>query len=594
MKSFFSTLLASCLGVILAVFVGFLIISAIAASAITGLSDSSTGYADNSVLKLSLEDFIPEKSDNIPKSYSFENVPDAIGLRDIKLLLEAAASDSKIKGILIENNNVSIGQASLLSLMESLKEFKKSGKFIYSYADNHSQSSYMLCTVADSIFLNPQGAVDLRGFGATIPFFKGMLDKVGVEMNIFYAGNFKSATEPFRLNEMSDYNKIQTRAFLKDMESVMVDEISQNRNIPTDKIEAIMTGLEGRTAKRALENKLVDAIFYRDELDDFLRAKLGIKEGKRIKTISLSKYKTLANLKPASVSKDKIAVIYAEGEIQYGTDEPGSISDKSYIKSLQKIRNDENIKAVVLRVNSPGGSAFTSEMIWRELERIKQSGKPVIASFGDYAASGGYYISSGADYIVAQPNTLTGSIGVFMMLPDATKLLNDKLGVRFDTIKTHELATGFSPVLKLSGKEKELLQESTIEIYDLFLERVSKGRKLSLDSTKAIAQGRVWTGRAGKQIGLVDELGNLDDAIRIAAEKAGLKDYKIAEYPYIEEDMFSKIVKEIQKGKGGDDSDALLFSTKDEKRLLEMAKQTKALLKLKEPQMRLPYIFEWN
>lgn len=593
MKSFFSTFFASCLGVMLAVFVGILILAGIAASAMSGMSDSGS-YSDNTILKLSLDNFIPEMTDNVPHSFLLNQSSDATGLRDIQIALETAATDPKIKGILIENSNVSVGQASLLTLMESLTEFKKSGKFIYSYADNHSQSSYMLCTVADSMFLNPQGAVDLRGFGASIPFFKGMLEKVGIEMNIFYAGNFKSATEPFRLTEMSEFNKIQTRAFLKEMESVMVDRISKNRDISEDKIEAIMAGLEGRTGKKALENKLVDALYYRDQMDDFLRAKLDIKEGKRIKTISLSKYNTVKKSKPDSSSKDKIAIVYAEGEIQYGTDELGSIADKKYIKALQKVRNDENIKAVVLRVNSPGGSAFTSEMIWRELELIKKSGKLVIASFGDYAASGGYYISCGADYIVSQPNTLTGSIGVFMMLPDATKLLNDKLGVKFDTIKTHELATGFSPVLKLTNREKELLQESTIEIYDLFLERVSQGRKLSLDSTMAIAQGRVWTGQSALKIGLVDELGNLDDAIKIAAEKAGLKDYKIVEYPYVEEEMYAKILKEVLKGTGNEDARLDLFSTKDEKQLLEMARQTKALLRLKEPQMRLPYIFNWN
>jgi protease-4 len=594
MKSFFSTLFASCLGVILAVFAGFIILAGIAASAVSGLSGSSTGYSDNTILKLNLENFIPEKTDNVPQSISFSKMTDATGLRDIQILLEAAAKDSKIKGILIENSNVSVGQASVLNLLESLKAFKESGKFIYSYADNHSQSSYMLCSIADSMFLNPQGAVDLRGFGASIPFFKGMLDKVGVEMNIFYAGNFKSATEPFRLTEMSEYNKIQTRAFLKDMEAVMVDQISKNRNIAPEKIEAIMAGVEGRTAKKALENKLVDALFYQDQLDDFLRAKLGVKEGKKIKMISLSKYSTLAKLDEEPSTKNKIAILYAEGEIKYKDNQPGNIDDTGYLKALQKIRNDDNIKAVVLRVNSPGGSAFTSEVIWRELERIKEAGKPVIASFGDYAASGGYYISTAADYIVSEPNTLTGSIGVFMMLPDATKLLNDKLGVRFDTIKTHELAAGFSPVLKLTNREKELLQESTLEIYDLFIERVSKGRHLSVDSTKQIAQGRVWTGKAALNIGLVDKLGSLNDAIKIAAERAGIDTYKIAEYPYIEEEMFVKVLKEIQKGgKDGDDVSAL-FTTKEERRLLEMAKQTKALLKLKEPQMRLPYIFEWN
>ncbi len=595
MKSFFSTVFGSCLGVLLAIGLGFVIMISIAASAVSGISGSGASYSDNTILRLDLENFIPEKSDNITQSISFSKMPDAIGLRDIQLLLEKAAKDPKIKGILIENNSVAVGQASLLSLMESLRAFKESGKFIYSYADNHSQSSYLLCSVADSMFLNPMGGVDLRGFGASIPFFKGMLDKVGVEMNIFYAGNFKSATEPFRLNEMSEFNKIQTRAFLKDMESVMVAEISKNRNISEEKLASIMTGMEGRTAKRSLDNGLVDALYYKDQLDDFLRSKLGVKEGKKIKTLGLSKYSSVTTVKETkSTTKNKIAILYAEGEIGYGSEEPGSIDDKRYLKALQKIRHDENVKAVVLRVNSPGGSAFTSEVIWREIERIKEAGKPVIASFGDYAASGGYYISAGADYIIAQPNTLTGSIGVFMMLPDATKLLNDKLGIRFDTIKTHELSTGFSPMLKLTNREKELLQESTLEIYDIFLERVSKGRKLSIDSTKEIAQGRVWTGRAALNIGLVDKLGDLNDAISIAAERAGLDDYKIAEYPYVEEEVFIKVMKEIQRGQGGDNDESVLFSTKEERKLLQMAKETKSMLKLKEPQMRLPYIFEWN
>ncbi|MCZ2336940.1 MAG: S49 family peptidase, partial [Chitinophagales bacterium] len=282
---------------------------------------------------------------------------------------------------------------------------------------------------------------------------------------------------------MSEYNRIQTRAFLDDMKDIMIDVISANRPLSREKIDNIMNELGGRTAEKSLENGLVDVIFYKDEMEDFLKEKLGVKKDKKLKTISLSKYNTLADIKEESKGKDKIAIVYAEGEIAYGGNEPGVISDERYMKMLRKIRNDDNIKAVVLRVNSPGGSAFASEMIWRELEQIKAAGKPVIASFGDYAASGGYYISSGADVIVSEPNTLTGSIGVFSILPDATKLFNDKLGINFDTVKTNDLAVGFSPFLPLSDKERALLQESTLDIYDLFLERVSKGRNLPLDST---------------------------------------------------------------------------------------------------------------
>ena len=532
MKSFFPTFFASCLGVFAAFALCIFILIGISISSIS----QKESYGDNTILKLKLEEFIPEKSDNVnQQSVFFGGSSETIGLRRILTLLEAASEDKKIKGILIENNSIGVGQATVLSLMAGLQKFKESGKFIYTYADSHSQSSYLLCSVADSMFINPQGGVDLKGYGAAIPFFKNMLDKVGIEMNIFYAGNFKSATEPYRLNEMSDFNKLQTRTFLADMQEIMINKIAENRKLNPEKINNIMANLEGRTGKKALENGLVDALFYKDQLDDFLRQKLAIKEGKKLKMISLSEYNTIADIddKGKGKGKNKIAIVYAEGEIIYGSNEPGIISEKKYISMLTKIRNDKNIKAVVLRVNSPGGNAFSSDAIWRELEKIKEAGKPVIASFGDYAASGGYYIAAGADRIVAQPNTLTGSIGVYMMFPNATKLLNEKIGVNFDTIKTHEFATGFSPTNNLSEKDKALLQESTYEIYDLFIDRVSKGRKLSVDSTKVIAQGRVWTGKRAIEIGLVDELGGLDDAISIAAEKADLTDYKSVEYPFI-------------------------------------------------------------
>jgi len=590
MKSFFPTFFASCLGVFAAFALCIFILIGISISSIS----QKESYGDNTILKLKLEEFIPEKSDNVnQQSVFFGGSSETIGLRRILTLLEAASEDKKIKGILLENNSIGVGQATVLSLMAGLQKFKESGKFIYTYADSHSQSSYLLCSVADSMFINPQGGVDLKGYGAAIPFFKNMLDKVGIEMNIFYAGNFKSGTEPYRLNEMSDFNRLQTRTFLEDMQEIMIKKIAENRNLTPEKINNIMANLEGRTGKKALENGLVDALFYKDQLEDFLRQKLDIKEGKKLKMVSLSEYNTIADIDDKGKGKNKIAIIYAEGEIIYGSNEPGIISEKKYISMLTKIRNDKNIKAVVLRVNSPGGNAFTSDVIWRELEKIKEAGKPLIASFGDYAASGGYYIAAGADRIVAQPNTLTGSIGVYMMFPNATKLLNEKIGVNFDTIKTHEFATGFSPTNNLSEKEKALLQESTYEIYDLFIDRVSKGRKLSVDSTKVIAQGRVWTGKRAIEIGLVDELGGLDEAIAIAAKKAGLTDYKTVEYPFIEEDFIATIVREIQKGKGDEDVMGL-FSTNEERIMLDQYQQFKAIIRLKEPNARLPFIFNFN
>lgn len=591
MKNFFTAFLGSCLGIVAVFGLGILLLFAMG---ISGAMKQET-YSKNTVLKLKLEDFIPEKTDNVSQNASlFSGVKESIGLRRILKLLDAAAKDNKISGILIENNSVGVGQATLLSLSDGLSRFKESGKFIYSYADNHSQSSYFLCSVADSMFLNPQGGVDLKGFGAAIPFFKNMLDKIGVDMNIFYAGNFKSATEPFRLTEMSEYNRLQTREFLSGMENIMLDRISANRKLPREKLIQVMAGLEGRTGKRALENKLVDQLMYKDELDELMIKKLGLKDNQKVKYLSLAKYDHMADVESED-GKDKIAIVHAEGEILYGSDEPGIISEKRYLGMLSKIRKDDKIKAVVLRVNSPGGNAMTSDMIWRELERIKEAGKPVIASFGDYAASGGYYIAAGADTIVAQPNTLTGSIGVFMMFPNATRLMNEKLGINFDTIKTHEFSTGFSPFNNLSEKEKALLQESTLDIYDLFIDRVSKGRKLTVDSTKAIAQGRVWTGKKAAEIGLVDVLGDLDDAIAIAAKKAGLDKYKVVEYPFMEKDLFSDIVREIQKSKGGEEDEMRFISlSADEKKLLNYYQTVRSIIRCKEPNARLPFIFDFD
>lgn len=591
MKNFFTAFLGSCLGIVAVFGLGILLLFAMG---ISGAMKQET-YSKNTVLKLKLEDFIPEKTDNVSQNASlFSGVKESIGLRRILKLLDAAAKDNKISGILIENNSVGVGQATLLSLSDGLSRFKESGKFIYSYADNHSQSSYFLCSVADSMFLNPQGGVDLKGFGAAIPFFKNMLDKIGVDMNIFYAGNFKSATEPFRLTEMSEYNRLQTREFLSGMENIMLDRISANRKLPKEKLIQVMAGLEGRTGKRALENKLVDQLMYKDELDELMIKKLGLKENQKVKYLSLAKYDHMADVESED-GKDKIAIVHAEGEILYGSDEPGIISEKRYLGMLSKIRKDDKVKAVVLRVNSPGGNAMTSDMIWRELERIKEAGKPVIASFGDYAASGGYYIAAGADTIVAQPNTLTGSIGVFMMFPNATRLMNEKLGINFDTIKTHEFSTGFSPFNNLSEKEKALLQESTLDIYDLFIDRVSKGRKLTVDSTKAIAQGRVWTGKKAAEIGLVDVLGDLDDAIAIAAKKAGLDKYKVVEYPFMEKDLFSDIVREIQKSNGGEEDEMRIISlSADEKKLLNYYQTVKSIIRCKEPNARLPFIFDFD
>lgn len=587
MKNFFTSFLGSCLGIFAAIVIGFLILLGIGLSGLV----KKDSLSDNTILKINLNESMPELSGNIQmESPILNDIPDGLGLNTVRKLLASAAEDEKIRGIVIETNEVGLGQAGTLSLRSELEKFKESGKFVYAYSDFYGQSAYFLSTVSDSIFLNPNGMVDLRGFGTMIPYMKDMLDKIGVSMNVFYAGNFKSATEPFRLSEMSEYNKIQTRAFLTDMKDILVQKIADTRHISAEQVETAISNFSGKTPQHALESKLIDGILYKDEFEKILKIKLGIDEDKKLKYIDLAAYRTHVK-EPSESAKEKIAILYAEGEIAYNSSKSGEINEKKYLKALEKIKNDKKVKALVLRVNSPGGSSFTSDLIWHEIENIKAAGKPVVASFGDYAASGGYYISAGADYIVSQPNTLTGSIGVFMMFPDASTLMNDKIGINFDTLKTHPFAAAFSPFNKLTDAEKEVLQASTLEIYDTFVKKVSDGRKLSIDSTKTIAQGRVWTGRMAKEIGLVDELGDIDTAISKAAALANMDNYRIVEYPSIEDDFMTKILKEVKKA---EDPDATSKLSAEEKKILKYFNDVKALLKVNEPVARLPYIFVEN
>jgi protease-4 len=587
-NSFLSGLLGSCLGVIAAF---ILLVLFIVISGVSG-SDSKKYVKKGSVLNIKLENFVPEKTNNVSKQNNlFEESPDALGLQTIVKLIKHAGNDDKIKGISIESNDVMLGQASLLTVMEALEGFKKSGKFIYAYGDFYSQSAYTLASVADSVFIHPQGGVDLRGYGAMIPFYKNMLDKLGVEFNVFYAGDFKSASEPYRLNKMSEPNRLQTKEFLTDMKNIMFQKIAQYRKIQTDKLHDIVNKYDGRDAEKALQNRLVDKILYKVEYQNALAKKLGL-DVKKLKSISLSDYNDSGVKFSEHDGNDEIAVVYLEGEVAYGVNDYGVISEKKYEKIFKKIKDNDKAKAVVLRINSPGGSAFTSDVLWHQIEEIKKTGKKVVASFGDYAASGGYYIAANSDKIVAQPNTLTGSIGVFMMFPNASKLLNDKIGLNFDTIKTHPFASGFSMVQPLSEQEKVILQESTLKIYDTFIDRVSKGRNLSLDSTKVIARGRVWTGRRAKDIGLVDELGDMEKAINLAAKLAKSNSYHIVEYPSIKEDFFSSMVKEFNRSRGGDDAMALITSPK-EKAAMKQLLEWKSMVKYREPQARLPFLFEW-
>jgi protease IV len=591
MKDFFRTMLGSCLGVLVA----FLLIVLLMFGIGTMFSSESESKKDitEGVLKLDFKNVIPEKTGNVETSFTSAQ-PKAIGLREFVRLIENAKTDDKIKGIVLYGGDINMGQSTMLQIRNKLEEFKKSKKFIYSYADYYSQAGYIMSSVADSVFLNPNGGVDLHGLSMVTPYFKGLLDKLGVQFDIFYAGDFKSATEPFRRTEMSPENRQQTHEFLDGMLAIIKEKISKSRNISSTSLDAIMTNQEGRTASKSLDNKLVDRLIYWDQFEGLLK--------KRMKTdeddpnyISIDSYSKAANLTESGSVSNKIAIVFAEGDIVYNNPVKGSTDNKKYLKIFDDIREDDKIKAVVLRVNSGGGSALTSDLIWREVENLKKKGIPVIASFGDYAASGGYYIAAGADKIYSAPNTLTGSIGVFSMLPNFKKLANDKLGVTFDTIRTHTNAVAPNTVTALSEFDKKILTESTNEIYQQFLSRVAAGRKKSVEDIHKIAQGRVWTGIKGKEIGLVDEIGYLDDAIAAAAKMAKIKDdYRITEYPKFKPDIWKDAISDFMEAQSDEtDGEAMgMILTDKQQWIYDLYKKYNVIFTTEGVQARLLYDFK--
>jgi len=586
MSHFFKNVASATIGVFIAMMLMFLFFIVFLGS----LADGKPTVSKNTVLEIDLSAAIPEITGNIEASaFDFENAG-ALGLNTITQLIDHAAKDEKIKGILVKSSSVGGGQSTIASIRESLMKFKESGKFIYAYSDYYSQSAYYLGSTADSVFLNPLGMIDIKGFSAFMPFYKTAMDKIGISMNIFYAGNFKSATEPYRRNEMSEENRIQTKEFLESMVEHYKKDIAESRDLTVEEVDQIMTEYKGRNAKSCLESGLVDKLAYWDEVQASIARKLELKKGKKVKIKKLSEYHQAVELRYGkSTSKDKIAVVYAEGVITYGTNDKGQISEDKYLKIFEDLERDKNVKAVVLRVNSPGGNSLTSDIIWRGVEKLKAAGKPVIASFGDYAASGGYYIAAGADTIVSAPNTLTGSIGVFMMFPNATELLNEKLGISFDEVKTHPMAVGLTPVKNLTNAEKELLQEGTIETYDTFLKRVSDGRGIAVENVHEVAQGRVWTGTKAKDLGLVDIIGDLEDAINIAAEAAGIEKYKIKSFPKIEETFIEQMLKGLASS---EDINAKVGINESDLKILKEYKEIKTLLLDRSPQTRLPFILK--
>lgn len=551
MKSFIKIVLGSCLGVIVAALVVGLIFSGLAAAMFAKGGDTAS-LKQNSVLRLSLKDNIPQKTGNTEAAmFNFSDDP-ILGQYDIIEAIEAAASDKDIKGMFLTLGSKGIGSAKAQDIRNAIITFKESGKFVYAYCGNYGygQSEYYIASAADEVFLHPLGAVDFRGFGSEIPFFKDMLDKLGVKMATFYAGKYKGATEPFRLNKMSDENRLQIKTYLSELYKSFLNDIGTSRDISPEELRRMAGELGGRTAELAKENGLVDDIKYADEVLNSIRESLDLKDDDEIPFISITDYHKLRDKDRKLRSGSKVAVLYAEGEIRAGKETYGMITDQHYVDMIRKIGDDDKVKAVVLRINSPGGDAFVSDEIWRELELLQEKDITVVASMADVAASGGYYIACGADEIIAEPNTITGSIGVFGLIPNVQELMNEKLGIHIDTVKTARYATGVvSPFFPIGDDEAALIQESIDRIYQVFLSRVAEGRDMSVEAVHEIAQGRIWTGVKAQEIGLVDALGDIDDAIARAVELADIEDYRITEYPRIK-DPVQKLIEEITDSKG--------------------------------------------
>ena len=542
-KAFFASLAAIAVATLL-----FIFLLAGLVSSLASIGEQPVTVKENSLLILKLDNRIVERKSNNP----FEDIElpgmektSTTGLNQIFHAIKQAKTDDKIKGIYLELSEISAGYATAEEIRSALIDFKTSGKFVYSYSDAISQKAYFLASVADSLMLNPVGMFDFRGLNAEHTFFKKALDKFGIEMQIVRGkdNKFKSAVEPFMYEKMSPANKEQTTLYLATIWNHLLKGISETRKISIDNLNeyanSVMTFQSADVAKK---NHFFDNLKYRDQVLTDLRSLAGLKVNEEIPIVTVSEYDKIAtDGKSRALIKDKIAVVYAEGEIDTGSDGSHDINSKDVSQGIREARIDTTVKAIVLRVNSPGGSAFGSEVIWREV-KLAQEVKPVIVSMGDYAASGGYYISSPAAVILANPTTITGSIGVFGTIPNFGELLSNKIGITFDNVMTNEHSDMPSVTRKMTPFESNLMQSYVENTYGTFLSHVADGRKLTTSRVDSIGQGRVWSGVNAKSIHLIDDFGGMKEALKIAAEKAGIIDYRIKELPR-QKDPFAELLK---------------------------------------------------
>ena len=582
MKQFLKFTLATIVGIFITTLLGILILFAVI-GAVAGKSETTTVLKPNSVYEIDLEGTLIDRSKDDPFSAAFadamgQSATASIGLDDILSNIEKAKKDANIVGIYLKGGSLFGGFASIKEIRNALIDFKKSGKFIVAYADNYSQKMYYLVSVANKVLINPQGMLELKGLSAETMFFKNTLDKLGIKMQIVKVGTYKSAVEPLVNTKMSDANREQVTVYMGSIWKTFLTDVSASRKIPVEQLnEYADEMMMFQPTIKAKEYALVDSLVYIDEVDSILKS--SVKGMKKTDELVFVKHSAMIKLPDTSkFDKNKVAVIYGVGEI---TDEDGEgIVAKDLVKTINDVAKDSSVKAVVFRISSPGGSAYASEQIWHALSKLKAK-KPLIVSMGDYAASGGYYIACMADKIVAEPNTITGSIGIFGVIPNISGL-NKKIGVTYDGVKTNKLSDAISVNRAFTPEERDLMQNYVNRGYELFVKRCAEGRKMTIVQIKAIAEGRVWTGEDALKIGLVDRIGGLKDAIKMAVNRAKLKTYNVSEYP-VKESFETKFMKSFTED----------METRFVKAQLgeqyNLYKQVKNLDKINGIQARLPY-----
>ncbi|MFT4565305.1 MAG: protease-4 [Saprospiraceae bacterium] len=581
MTQFLKFIFASCLGTILAFGLVIVFFAVFAAAS----SESSDVPPSEGILHLRLDHVVPELTDNVQQqSFDFESTK-SIGVNDIVRLIRKAKTDENIKGILLRTEVPQLRPATAQYIADVLQEFRDgSDKFVDAYGNYFTQAGYVIACSADSIRLNPNGLVDMRGYGMTIPYFKDFSERTGIEFDIYHAGKFKSAVEPYYLTKSSEANRLQTKKYLQAYHNQLAATVADQRDISVERADEIITKGLAQNAGDALDLGLVDKLEYYEDYEERLQSLLGTK---KLNLIEIGTYLN-SNPKRTPSSKNKIAVIYAEGEVAGGGDNRGDINMSTFEEVFEKIEKDDKYKAIVLRVNSPGGSAFTSDIFLQRIKDLQAQGKYVVASFGDYAASGGYYIAASADEIVSEPTTLTGSIGVFSMIPSMNEFFDKHVGIDWDTIGTGNLTFLYSSMINRTAGDNAILQSETERTYHLFKSIVAEGRNMTIEEVDAIGQGRVWSGADAIDIGLVDQLGTIDDAIALAAEKASYgDDYKVMNFPVIKKTFWEEMLEGMAQTTNIKFGGPSALESKLSMDILKIAQEIESACN--EPQARIPF-----